>query len=41
MEASELKKVKQLETENTKLKRIYAERALELDMAKYVIEKKL
>ena len=41
MEASELKKVKQLEEENAKLKRMYAELALELDMAKYVIEKKL
>ncbi|WP_310589663.1 transposase [Flectobacillus rivi] len=41
MEASELKKVKQLEEENAKLKRMYAEPALELDMAKYVIEKKL
>jgi hypothetical protein len=33
-----LKKVKQLEEEN-KLKRMYAELALELNMAKYVIEK--
>lgn len=41
MEASELKRVKQLEEENAKLKRMYAELALELDMAKYVIEKKL
>ena len=41
MEASELRKVKQLEEENAKLKRMYAELALELDMAKYVIEKKL
>jgi putative transposase len=39
IEASELKKVKQLEEENAKLKRMYAELALELDMAKYVIEK--
>jgi putative transposase len=36
-----LKKVKQLEEENAKLKRMYAELALELNMAKYVIEKKL
>jgi putative transposase len=41
MEASELKKVKQLEEENAKLKRMYAELALELDMAKYVIKKAL
>lgn len=41
MEASELKKVKQLEEENSKLKRMYTELALELDMAKYIIEKKL
>lgn len=40
-EASELKKVKQLEEENSKLKRIYTDLALELDMAKYIIEKKL
>lgn len=41
MEASELKKVKKLEEENTKLKRMYAELALDLDMAKWIIEKKL
>ena len=41
MEASELKRVKQLEEENAKLKRIYADLAIELDMAKYIIEKKL
>ena len=41
MEASELKRVKQLEEENAKLKRMYADLALELDMAKYIIEKKL
>lgn len=41
MEASELKKVKQLEEENAKLKRMYADLALELDMAKYIVEKKL
>ena len=41
MEASELKKVKRLEEENAKLKRMYTELALELDMAKYIIEKKL
>ncbi len=41
MEASELKRVKKLEEENAKLKRMYADLALELDMAKYIIEKKL
>ncbi len=41
MEASELKRMKQLEAENAKLKRMYADLALELDMAKYIIEKKL
>lgn len=41
MEASELKRIKQLEEENTKLKRMYADLVLELDMAKYIIEKKL
>jgi putative transposase len=41
MEASELKKVKRLEEENAKLKGMYADLALELDMAKYIIEKKL
>jgi putative transposase len=41
MDASELKKVKQLEEENAKLKRMYADLALELDIAKHIIEKKL
>lgn len=41
MEASELKRVKQLEEEHAKLKRMYADLAIELDMAKYIIEKKL
>lgn len=41
MEASELKKVKSLEEENAKLKRMYADLALQLDMAKHIIEKKL
>jgi putative transposase len=41
MEASELKRVKELEEENIKLKRMYANLALELDTAKYIIEKKL
>lgn len=41
MDASELKKVKQLEEENAKLKRMYADLALQLDIAKHIIEKKL
>jgi putative transposase len=41
MEASELKKMKALEEENAKLKRMYANLALELETAKYIIEKKL
>ncbi|MDE3256102.1 MAG: transposase [Bacteroidota bacterium] len=41
MEASELKRVKELEEENAKLKRMYANLAMELDTAKYIIEKKL
>ncbi len=41
MEASEMKRVKELETENTRLKRMYANLAMELDLAKYIIEKKL
>jgi putative transposase len=41
MQASELKKVKELEEENTRLKRMYANLAIELDLAKYIIEKKL
>ncbi len=41
MEAIELKRIKQLEEENSKLKRMYADLALELDVAKYIIEKKL
>jgi len=39
MEASELKKVKHLEEENTKLKRMYTELDLELDIAKHIISK--
>lgn len=34
-------KIKKLEEENAKLKRMHADLALELDMAKYIIEKKL
>jgi putative transposase len=41
MQASELKKVKDLEEENARLKRMYANLAMELDVAKYIIEKKL
>lgn len=41
MVAKELKRVKELEEENSKLKRMYANLALELETAKYIIEKKL
>ena len=41
MEASDLKKLKALEKENQKLKRMYAELALDHEMAKEVISKKL
>jgi len=41
MEASELKRVNELEEENARLKRMYANLAMELDVAKYIIEKKL
>ena len=41
MEASELKRVKELEEDNARLKRMYANLAMELDVAKYIIEKKL
>lgn len=41
MEASELKRVKELEEENARLKRMYADLAMEHDIAKYIIEKKL
>ena len=41
MEASELKRIKDLEEENSRLKRMYANLAMELDVAKYIIEKKL
>ena len=41
MDASELKKIKQLEAENARLKRMYTNLALELETAKYIIEKKL
>lgn len=41
MEASELKRIKELEEEHTRLKRMYANLAMELDVAKYIIEKKI
>ena len=41
MEASELKRIKELEEENFRLKKMYANLAMELDVAKYIIEKKL
>jgi putative transposase len=41
MEASELKRIRELEEENARLKRMYANLAMELDTAKYIIEKKL
>jgi len=41
MDAKELKRLKELEEENNKLKRMYADLALELDIAKHIIEKKL
>lgn len=41
MQASELKRVKELEEENARLKRMYSNLAMELDIAKYIIEKKL
>ncbi|MFT4536664.1 MAG: putative transposase [Saprospiraceae bacterium] len=40
MEASQLKELKSLKEENSKLKRMYAEQALQLEMAKDVISKK-
>jgi putative transposase len=41
LEASEFKRIKELEEENAKLKRMYANLALDLEAAKYIIEKKL
>jgi putative transposase len=41
MEASDLKRVRELEAENAKLKRMYAELALENTAMKDVIAKKL
>jgi putative transposase len=39
MEASELKRMKQLEEVNRNIKRVYKDLAFELNMAKYIIEK--
>ena len=41
LEASELKRIKVLEAENHKLKRMYAELALDHELAKEIIAKKL
>ena len=41
LSASELKRIKELESENARLKRLYAELALENHALKDVIEKKL
>ena len=41
LEAKELKRIKELEDENARLKKMYANLALDLDVAKHIIEKKL
>ncbi len=41
MNATELRRLKDLEEENTRLKRMYAELALDHQLAKEIIEKKL
>ena len=41
MEASDIKKLKDLEDENRRLKRLYADLSLEHDALKHIIEKKL
>ncbi len=41
LDASELKRIKELETENAELKRMYAESSLERDALKKLLEKKL
>ncbi len=41
MEASDLKRMKEIEAENSKLKRMYAELSLENDALRNLIEKKL
>jgi len=39
MDATELKRLKELEEENRRLKQMYAEQALDLKLAKEIIEK--
>lgn len=41
LEATELKRLKELEEENSRLKQMYANLALDLQAAKWIIEKKL
>ncbi len=41
LESKELKRIKELEDENARLKKMYANLALDLDVAKHIIEKKL
>jgi len=41
MEVGDLKRLKELEAENQRLKRMYAELSLDHEMAKEIIEKKL
>lgn len=41
MDAKEMKRLKELEEENTRLKKMYAELALDLKIAQEIIEKKL
>ena len=40
MELSQLKRLKELESENTRLKKLYAEQALDISMLKEVLSKK-
>ena len=40
-DAKELRRIKELEEENSKLKRMYANLALDMETAKWIIEKKL
>lgn len=40
MEASDIKRIKELEAENAKLKRMYADRSMEVDALKDVLSKK-
>ena len=39
MQASELKRLKELEEENARLKRMYANLAMELETARYILKK--